>query len=74
MFSASYHATASATRPTWEAASAAVAAATRTPFAAAAAGAVTPLGAAAAQLYALYNAEGHAEADFSGIIEMLRGK
>ena len=42
--------------------------------AAAAAGAVTPLGAAAAQLYALYNAEGHAEADFSGIIEMLRGK
>ena len=42
--------------------------------AAAAAGAVTPLGAAAAQLYALYNAEGHAEADFSGIIEMIRGK
>jgi 3-hydroxyisobutyrate dehydrogenase len=37
------------------------------------AGAVTPLGAEAAQLYALYNAIGHGDADFSGIIRMLRG-
>jgi 3-hydroxyisobutyrate dehydrogenase len=42
--------------------------------AAAAAGAVTPLGAEAAQLYALFNAQGHADVDFSGIIEMIRGK
>jgi 3-hydroxyisobutyrate dehydrogenase len=38
------------------------------------AGAVTPLGAEAAQLYALYNAAGNAGADFSGIINFLRGK
>ncbi|TIX84021.1 MAG: 3-hydroxyisobutyrate dehydrogenase [Mesorhizobium sp.] len=37
------------------------------------AGAVTPLGAEAAQLYALFNAQGHAGADFSGIINFLRG-
>ncbi|RWB93224.1 3-hydroxyisobutyrate dehydrogenase [Mesorhizobium sp.] len=37
------------------------------------AGAVTPLGAEAAQLYALFNAQGHAAADFSGIINFLRG-
>jgi 3-hydroxyisobutyrate dehydrogenase len=37
------------------------------------AGAVTPLGAEAAQLYALFNAQGHAGADFSGIISFLRG-
>ncbi len=37
------------------------------------AGAVTPLGAAAAQLYALFNGQGGAARDFSGIIEMLRG-
>jgi 3-hydroxyisobutyrate dehydrogenase len=37
-------------------------------------GAVTPLCAAAAQLYALYAARGGASKDFSGIIEMLRGK
>ncbi|RWO29247.1 MAG: 3-hydroxyisobutyrate dehydrogenase [Mesorhizobium sp.] len=37
------------------------------------AGAVTPLGAEAAQLYALFNAQGHAAADFSGIINLLRG-
>lgn len=36
-------------------------------------GAVTPLGAEAAQLYALFNAQGHADADFSGIINFLRG-
>jgi 3-hydroxyisobutyrate dehydrogenase len=42
--------------------------------AAQAAGAVTPLGAEAAQLYALYNQEGHADTDFSGIINFLRGK
>ncbi|MCF6112894.1 3-hydroxyisobutyrate dehydrogenase [Mesorhizobium muleiense] len=36
-------------------------------------GAVTPLGAEAAQLYALFNAQGHAAADFSGIINFLRG-
>jgi 3-hydroxyisobutyrate dehydrogenase len=42
--------------------------------AAAAAGAVTPMGAEAAQLYALFNAQGGAEADFSGIIEFLRGR
>jgi 3-hydroxyisobutyrate dehydrogenase len=42
--------------------------------AAAGAGAATPLGAAAAQLYALFAASGHGGTDFSGIIEMLRGK
>jgi 3-hydroxyisobutyrate dehydrogenase len=36
-------------------------------------GAVTPLGAEAAQLYALFNAQGNAGADFSGIIRFLRG-
>jgi 3-hydroxyisobutyrate dehydrogenase len=38
------------------------------------AGASTPLGAEATQLYALFNALGHADRDFSGIIEFLRGK
>jgi 3-hydroxyisobutyrate dehydrogenase len=38
------------------------------------AGAVTPLGAEAAQLYALFNAQGGGGADFSGIINFLRGK
>lgn len=42
--------------------------------AAARAGAVTPLGAAAAQLYALYEAQGGGGRDFSGVIEMLAGK
>ena len=42
--------------------------------AALASGANTPLGAAAAQLYALFNAAGGAGADFSGIIEFLRGR
>ena len=37
------------------------------------AGAATPLGAEAAQLYALFNGTGHADADFSGIINFLRG-
>ncbi|RWH26943.1 3-hydroxyisobutyrate dehydrogenase [Mesorhizobium sp.] len=37
------------------------------------AGAVTPLGAEATQLYALFNAQGNAGADFSGIINFLRG-
>ncbi|MBA3446580.1 MAG: 3-hydroxyisobutyrate dehydrogenase [Pseudaminobacter sp.] len=37
------------------------------------AGAVTPLGAEAAQLYALFNAQGNGGADFSGIIRFLRG-
>ena len=37
------------------------------------AGAVTPLGAEAAQLYALFNAQGGAGSDFSGIIDFLRG-
>jgi 3-hydroxyisobutyrate dehydrogenase len=36
-------------------------------------GAVTPLGAEAAQLYALFNAQGGANSDFSGIINFLRG-
>jgi 3-hydroxyisobutyrate dehydrogenase len=36
-------------------------------------GAVTPMGAAAAQLYALFNADGHGATDFSGIINFLRG-
>lgn len=41
--------------------------------AASSAGAATPLGAAAAQLYALFAAQGEGGADFSGIINMLRG-
>jgi 3-hydroxyisobutyrate dehydrogenase len=41
--------------------------------AAQAAGAVTPMGAEAAQLYALFNAQGGAGSDFSGIINFLRG-
>ena len=41
--------------------------------AASASGAVTPLGAEAAQLYALYAAQGGGDADFSGIIRFLRG-
>ena len=36
-------------------------------------GAVTPLGAEAAQLYALFNAQGNGGEDFSGIIRFLRG-
>ena len=39
-----------------------------------AAGAATPLGAEAAQLYALFDGLGHGGADFSAIIQMLRGK
>ena len=38
------------------------------------AGANTPLGAAAAQLYRLHNAWGEGGSDFSGIINLLRGK
>jgi len=41
--------------------------------AALAAGAATPLGAEAAQLYALFHGAGHADDDFSGIINFLRG-
>ncbi len=41
--------------------------------AAQAAGAATPLGAEAAQLYALFNAQGGGSVDFSGIINFLRG-
>jgi 3-hydroxyisobutyrate dehydrogenase len=37
-------------------------------------GANTPLGAEAAQLYSLFATLGHAGKDFSGIIQMLRGK
>jgi 3-hydroxyisobutyrate dehydrogenase len=37
-------------------------------------GAATALGAVAAQLYTLYNAWGEGSADFSGIINMIRGK
>lgn len=37
------------------------------------AGAATPLGAEATQLYALFNALGHEDTDFSGIINFLRG-
>ena len=37
------------------------------------AGAATPLGAEAAQLYALFAAQGNETLDFSGIIKMLRG-
>lgn len=42
--------------------------------AAAAAGATTPLGAAAAQLFALHNAWGEGGSDFSGIINLIRGR
>ncbi|RFB78148.1 3-hydroxyisobutyrate dehydrogenase [Methylovirgula sp. 4M-Z18] len=42
--------------------------------AAASSGAATPMGATAAQLYALFNAAGHADDDFSGIIRFLRGE
>jgi 3-hydroxyisobutyrate dehydrogenase len=42
--------------------------------AAAASGAATPMGAAAAQIYALFNAAGHAGDDFSGVINFLRGQ
>jgi 3-hydroxyisobutyrate dehydrogenase len=38
------------------------------------AGAATPLGAEAAQLYALFAAQGEGATDFSGIIKMLRGE
>jgi 3-hydroxyisobutyrate dehydrogenase len=41
--------------------------------AALASGAATPLGAEAAQLYALYAGAGHADEDFSGIINFVRG-
>ncbi len=42
--------------------------------AAAAAGATTPLGAAAAQIYGMHNAWGEGGTDFSGIIQLIRGK
>ncbi|HLB79463.1 MAG TPA: 3-hydroxyisobutyrate dehydrogenase [Dongiaceae bacterium] len=42
--------------------------------AAQAVGAATPLGAAAAALYALYDNAGHGATDFSGIIELIKGK
>ena len=42
--------------------------------AAAATGAATPLGALAAQLFALHNSHGAAAADFSSIIQLIRGK
>ena len=42
--------------------------------AAAAAGATTPMGAAAAQIYGLHNAWGEGGTDFSGIINLIRGK
>ena len=38
-----------------------------------ASGAATPLGAEAAQLYTLFSAAGHADDDFSGIINFVRG-
>jgi 3-hydroxyisobutyrate dehydrogenase len=41
--------------------------------AALASGAATPMGAEAAQLYALFSGAGHAEDDFSGIINFVRG-
>ena len=41
--------------------------------AAQAADAATPLGAQAAAIYALFDAAGHADTDFSGIIKLLRG-
>ncbi len=37
-------------------------------------GAATPMGAAATQLYTLFNAAGQSEADFSAIVNFLRGK
>jgi 3-hydroxyisobutyrate dehydrogenase len=37
-------------------------------------GAATPLGAEAAALYTLFNNQGHAQLDFSGIIRMIEGK
>ena len=37
------------------------------------AGAATPLGAEATQLYTLFNALGHEDTDFSGIVNFLRG-
>ena len=43
-------------------------------FAAANAGAVTPLCAAAAQLYALYEAQGGGGKVFCGVIQLLAGK
>lgn len=42
--------------------------------AASSAGATTPLGAAAAQIYALHNAWGEGNTDFSGIVHLIRGK
>jgi 3-hydroxyisobutyrate dehydrogenase len=42
--------------------------------AALASGANTPLGAEAAQIYALFESLGHGGDDFSGIINMVRGK
>ena len=42
--------------------------------AALASGAATPLGAEAAQLYGLFNGAGHADDDFSGIVNFLRGR
>ncbi|WP_342360975.1 3-hydroxyisobutyrate dehydrogenase [Terrarubrum flagellatum] len=42
--------------------------------AAAASGATTPMGALAAQIYALHNAWGEGGADFSGIINLVRGR
>ena len=42
--------------------------------AASSSGAVTPLGAEAAQLYALFAAQGGGDTDFSGIIRFLRGE
>jgi 3-hydroxyisobutyrate dehydrogenase len=41
--------------------------------AALAAGAATPLGAEAAQIYSLFAGAGHADQDFSGIINFIRG-
>ena len=38
------------------------------------AGATTPMGAAAAQMFRLFNASGEGNTDFSGIINMIRGK
>ena len=37
-------------------------------------GAITPMGAEAAQLYALFDAQGNGDVDFSGIINFLRGQ
>jgi 3-hydroxyisobutyrate dehydrogenase len=42
--------------------------------AASAAGSTTPMGAMAAQMYALLNAQGYGDVDFSGIINMIRGE